>query len=209
MRFVRWLRLIVAASIAAAVVATLAETASRTTINPFNFFGYFTIQSNLIGCVVLVVASVSRPDSPRRDEAILLLRGAATTYLVVVGLVYAVLLAPLGAAGGVPLPWANVVMHVIVPVYFVVDWLLAPDRHPLPWRKFWIVLVYPLAWCAVVLVRGATDGWVPYPFLDPSSGYGSVAFFVALITLVVTAAGAAVWGLSRVPAPGTPASPRA
>lgn len=30
-------------------------------------------------------------------------------------------------------------------------------------------------WLAVVLVRGATDGWVPYPLLDPAHGYTAVA----------------------------------
>ena len=194
---VRWVRLVVAAAILVAVAATFLETASRTAINPFNFFGYFTVQSNLIGLAVLVLAALARPVSQRRADAITLARGCATSYLVVVGIVYAVLLAPLGAAGGVPLPWANVIMHVIVPVYFAADWLFAPDRRRLPWRRFWVLLVYPLVWCVVVLVRGATDGWVPYPFLDPSNGYGSVAFFVALITVVVSVVGVAVWGVSR------------
>jgi hypothetical protein len=41
---------------AGAVVATLGDTASRTTVNPFNFFGYFTVQSNhLLAAVSLVV----------------------------------------------------------------------------------------------------------------------------------------------------------
>ena len=163
MRVFRLLRLGVAAAIAAAVVATFVDTASRTPVNPFNFFGYFTLQSNLIGCVVLVLAAAAgaragagdgvgsdparrgregqrglrgqQGRGGRRGSAVVLLRGAATTYLVVVGLVYAVLLAPLGAAGGVPVPWANVVLHVIVPVYFVVDWLIAPDRQRLPCQR--------------------------------------------------------------------------
>ena len=194
---VGWVRLVVAAAILVAVAATFLETASRTTVNPFNFFGYFTVQSNLIGLVVLVLAALARPVSQRRAVAITLTRGCATSYLVVVGIVYAVLLAPLGAAGGVPLPWANVIMHVVVPIYMAADWLFAPDRRRLPWQRFWVLLVYPLVWCVVVLVRGATDGWVPYPFLDPSNGYGSVAVFVALITVVVSVVGAAVWGVSR------------
>ena len=201
-RLVAIVRLAIAVAIAVAVLATFIETASRTTINPFNFFGYFTLQSNLIGCVVLVFAAAAALRPGRSAALILLARACATTYLVVVGIVYAVLLAPLGAAGGVPLPWANTILHIVVPLYFAADWVLAPDRRRLHWNNFWVLLVYPLVWCIVVLVRGATDGWVPYPFLDPATGYGSVAFFVALITVVVSAIGLAVWGVSRLPRPG-------
>jgi hypothetical protein len=193
------LRWAVVVMIAVAVIATFVETASRTTINPFNFFGYFTIQSNVFGAVVLAVA-VSRPH--QTGKAVLVLRGCATTYLVLVGIVYTVLLAPLGAAGGVPVPWANVVMHVVTPLYFAADWLLAPGRRPLPWKLLSLVLIYPILWCAVVLVRGATDGWVPYPFLDPSNGYASVIFFVAVIAAAVGILGVGVWASSRLPNSG-------
>jgi len=85
----------------------------------------------------------------------------------------------------------------VFPVYCLLDWALVADRGPLPWRRLWVVLVYPVLWCAVVLVRGATDGWVPYPFLNPVTGYPSVLFYVLLIAVTVITAGAAVFGLSR------------
>ncbi|MCU1406302.1 MAG: hypothetical protein JWQ43_2605 [Glaciihabitans sp.] len=193
------LRLIAAAAVATAVVATLVEAAGRTSVNPFNFFGFFTVQSNIIGGVVLVLAAITPSGQLRRNAAINWMRGASTSYLVVVGLVYATLLAPLGAAGGVPLPWANAVLHMIIPVYVLADWVGGKDRRQLPWKSAWAVLVYPLAWCAIVLVRGATDGWVPYPFLDPASGYGTVATFVALIAVVVFIAACGIWWISRLP----------
>jgi hypothetical protein len=197
LRVVAASRLLVAAMILAAVIATFAETASRIAINPFNFFGYFTVQSNLIGCCVLILSVVAFARDRSGSRVVLVARACATTYLIVVGVVYAVLLAPLGAAGGVPLPWANVVMHIVVPIYMAIDWVLAPDRQRIPWAALGVSVSYPLLWCLVVLIRGATDGWVPYPFLDPSNGYASVAFYVALITVVVAGVGAGVWALSR------------
>jgi polyferredoxin len=194
------IRIAVVVMIGIAVLATITETGLRTTINPFNFFGYFTIQSNLFGAVVLAIAAFS---SKRSGGTIAVLRACATTYLVLVGIVYAVLLAPLGAAGGVPVPWANVMMHIVTPLYFAADWLLASDRRPLPWKQLWVVLVYPIVWCVVVLVRGATDGWVPYPFLDPATGYGSVGLFVALIAAAVALLGSGVWASSRLPSAGS------
>jgi hypothetical protein len=174
-------RVAVAVAILAAVVATAVEVASRTALNPFNLFGYFTVQSNLIAMVALVLAVTVPASKGRSAQWIGLLRALAVTCLVIVGVVYGTLLAPLGAAGGVPIPWANVVLHVISPVFVVADWVVVGDRPRLDLNRLWVILCYPLVWTTVVLVRGATDGWVPYPFLDPAQGYPVVAGYVAAI----------------------------
>ncbi|MBP1326872.1 hypothetical protein JOF28_002104 [Leucobacter exalbidus] len=189
---------LLAALIVVAVVATTLDTASRTPINPFNFFGYFTVQSNILmaviwaGCVVAASAKMAR--LPR---AFAYARGCVTTYIVIVGIVYALLLAPLGAAGGVPLPWANVVLHIVTPIAALLDWLLTGSEQSLRWRRLPIVLAYPLVWLAVVLVRGATDGWVPYPFLDPATGYGSITVVAIGIAVATLAIGALVFARSH------------
>lgn len=198
-RVVDWLRLAVAALILAAVVATVFEAASRTSINPFNLFGYFTIQSNLLLAAVLTLLGASGVAGRPRPGWAETARAACVTYIVLVGVVYAVLLAPLGAAGGVPVPWANTVLHVVTPVYAVVDWLAAPERGRLPPRTVAVTLIYPLLWLTVVLIRGATDGWVPYPFLDPAGGYGQVAIIVLAITLAVLVASTLIVLSSRRP----------
>lgn len=195
-------RIAVAGLVFAAVVATLFDTAGRTPVNPFNFFGYFTIQSNIALAVVLVLSVIAGSRGRGSSEALQLARASVTTYIAVVGLVYALLLAPLGAAGGVPVPWANTVMHIVTPLYGVADWLLSPDRRTVPWNRFWVVLLYPLVWIAVVLLRGATDGWVPYPFLDPAQGYGTVGLYCAGIAVTIGALGALVWASSRLPVLG-------
>jgi hypothetical protein len=186
------LRLVVAALVVAAVLATVLEAAGRTTINPFNLFGYFTIQSNIILAAVLVVTGVGLLRRRSTSQATVVARAASTTYIVIVGLVYVTLLAPLGAVGGVPVPWANAVLHVVTPIAAVVDWLAVDDRRAVPLRSLPVLLGYPVLWTAVVLVRGATDGWVPYPFLDPVDGYARVALFVLLILAVFLAVGAGV-----------------
>jgi hypothetical protein len=200
----RLLRLAVAVLILVAVVATLIDVASRTAINPFNFFGYFTTQSNLILAAVYVMTSVA----PARLDPVVgsLMRACATTYIVIVGIVYATLLAPLGAAGGVPLAWANTVLHIITPIYGVLDWFLFRDRIGLALRRLWVVLLYPLLWLVVVLVRGATDGWVPYPFLDGKEGYASVAGYCVVILVAFLAVGSLVFWGSRLGSRREPAS---
>jgi len=50
-------RLLVAALMLAAVLSDLSSAISGGTFVVWNFFGYFTIQTNLIGIVTLVIAS--------------------------------------------------------------------------------------------------------------------------------------------------------
>ena len=190
------LRLAMVVLVVIAIVATLLDTASRATINPFNFFGYFTMQSNIITALILLLAALAtirrRPQTP----LLVLARACATTYIVIVGIVYNALLA--GLEGGVSLQWANWVLHVAFPIYAALDWILFGDHLTVPWRKFWIVLIFPVVWIIVVIIRGATDGWVPYPFLDPTQGYGVVALYAIGIFVTTGIVGVTVFALSRV-----------
>lgn len=190
------LRIAAAVISLAAVAATFFDTAARTTINPFNFFGFFTVQSNIYTAIVLLIVGVVGLSRRKRSAGLDLAFAAATTYIVVVGLVYNTLLA--GLAGGIDVPWANTVLHVIVPIYVAIDWLLFGDRRRLALKRLWVILVYPIVWLVVVLLRGATDGWVPYPFLAPANGYGSVAVYCVIIALVIGAVGLLVLWYSRV-----------
>lgn len=192
------LRLAVAAGVATAIVETFFDTASRATINPFNFFGFFTMQSNIFAGAVMAVVAVTVLVGRKQSKNLELARACGTTYIALVGIVYNTLLT--GLEGGVSLEWANWVLHVAFPIYAVLDWVLFSDRTAQPWKRFWLVLVYPIVWLIVVLARGATDGWVPYPFLSPAQdgGYATVAIYCVVIALGFAAVGAAVWAISRV-----------
>ena len=167
-----------------AIIVTWVETAKSGPVNPLNFFGFFTIQSNSLLTIAAATAGIAgflRPGPQARW--IVVLRSLATVCMVIVGVVYATLLAPLGLEGGAPVPWANWVMHYAGPILVAIDWIFARDREPLSWRIAMMQLIYPIAWVTVVLFRGATDGWVPYPFLNPNQGYGVVSFYVAIIAV--------------------------
>ncbi|GAB3547066.1 Pr6Pr family membrane protein [Arthrobacter tumbae] len=188
-------RLTAAFIVGCAVIATFLDTASRTQINPFNFFGFFTMQSNIMTAAVLFVAAILQLRKRPNPRWLMPARAATTTYMAVVGVVYNLLLS--GLAGGVELAWANWVLHVAFPIYAVLDWALITDRYRLPFRTIGLILIYPLTWCAVVLLRGATDGWVPYPFLDPGTGYASIALYVLAIAVAFATFGALIIWTSR------------
>ncbi|MBM6620013.1 Pr6Pr family membrane protein [Micrococcaceae bacterium RIT802] len=186
-------RIIAAVAVIAAVISTFLDTSTRSPVNPFNFFGFFTVQSNLIAAAVLAATALTSLLRRPIPATLVIVRAAATTYMVVTGVVYNTLLT--GLPGGIDLDWANTVLHLVFPVYCLLDWLLFPDTFRVPLRKLGYVAAYPLAWLAVVLVRGATDGWVPYPFLDPSHGYVPVALSVVGIAVAIVGIGALVFTL--------------
>lgn len=129
MRYLNLARILWALVTLSAIVATYADTASRGPVLPLNFFGYFTIQSNLVVVIVgLIAGLLGLAKGASTPRWVVGLRALASVCMVVVGLIYITLLAPLGAAGGVPLPWANWVMHIFGPLLVLADWLLARDR---------------------------------------------------------------------------------
>ena len=92
-------------------------------------------------------------------------------YLTVTFFVVIVLLS--GVDVQLDLVWVDVVLHKLFPVVVVLDWLVDPPMVRLTNRDALLWLVYPIVWVVVTLVRGAADGWYPYPFLDPAKGgYG-------------------------------------
>jgi hypothetical protein len=98
--------------------------------------------------------------------------------------------------------WVNEVVHVIMPLVMVFDWLTAPPRDPIRWPAALRWLIFPLLWLAYTLVRGAIVGWYPYPFLDvPRLGAASVAVTCVLIAVGFIATSAVVMASANRKAP--------
>jgi hypothetical protein len=189
------LRLIAVIAVVAAILGQWLVSSSRDDYVFCNFFGYFTIQSNIIIAVAFAVTLVAAARRKRGDLGVSLFRGAGTVYIATTGIVYNTLLSNADVSASVP--WSNDVLHKVLPVYAVLDWLLFSDRSRLLLRHVWWFLIYPAVWTIVVLVRGATDGWVPYPFLDPDLGYGVVALYCVGVGVSITLLGILVIGMSR------------
>ena len=71
------------------IAAMCVAITAPTTGSLVNFFSFFTIESNLLAIVVLLIGGVGDPQSERWAYV----RGAATLYMVITGIVYAALLA--------------------------------------------------------------------------------------------------------------------
>ena len=188
------LRIVRALSVVLVLAAIVAQAKALADANAFNvtrYFAYFTIQSNLVG-VAAFAWLVARPDAPR-TRSVELLRTGGAVYLTVTFFVVIALLSNVDV--GLQLVWVDVVLHKIFPVIVVLDWLLDPPQRRLVTRDIATLIVYPLIWTGLTMVRGALDGWYPYPFLNPANGgYGQVLITAVAITFgFVVISAAIIW----------------
>lgn len=154
----------------------------RADFRPFNFLSFFTIQSNLFAALVLLYGALGGSSGDREQRSVAtidLIRGAAVLYLTITGVVYAALLSGYQEGPPTAMSWVDTVLHRVMPLVMVADWLIVPPRAPIALRRALVWLAYPLLFAVYSLVRGPLVGWYPYPFLDPASagGYGGVALY--------------------------------
>ena len=209
-------RAIIALAILAAIVGQLVTSITFWTargdasipLDLANFLSFFTIESNILAMVVLAVlvaAQLGRPRIGRRFDVLLL---CAATYMVVTGIVYNTLLRGIELPQGATLGWSNEVLHLIAPLWMLVDWLLSSGKRDVRFADVGIVAIFPIAWLAYTLLRGPVtldqasgrDWWYPYPFLDPAThanGYAGVAIMSVIVAATVLLAAAGMVAVSR------------
>jgi hypothetical protein len=175
------------------IAAMCVAITAPTTGSLVNFFSFFTIESNLLAIVVLLVGGILDPQSERWAYV----RGAATLYMVITGIVYAALLA--NEEVGLTAVWVNSAMHQVTPAVLLVDWVCFPPWARASYRAALGWLAFPLVYLAYSLSRGAAVDWYPYPFLDPRhpGGYGRVAAFAVVLAVVMALLAVAVNAIGR------------
>jgi hypothetical protein len=166
---------------------------ARMGANVVNFFSYFTNLSNLLAAGVLLLTARTRATPAWIDRV----RAISAMNMAVVGIVFTLLLRneDLGALQ----PWVNFVLHDLMPCAVVLDWLLDPPSTRLGVRDVMQFLIFPAAYLAYSLLRGAQTGWYPYPFLNPSrvDGYGGVTVYAVGITVIFLVIGWALVALGN------------
>ena len=84
---------------------------------------------------------------------------------------------------------ADELLHVVIPLVFIVYWYLFAPKGGLGWKNAFPWLIYPLVYAIFVLFRGALSGFYPYPFIDVNTlGYNqvvlnSVGLFIGFLLL--------------------------
>ncbi len=152
------------------------------------YFSYYTILTNML-IAVCFTALLMKPQSrwgrffssPKTLTAI-------AVYITVVGIVYNMVLRftwnPQGLQRVV-----DELLHLIIPLLFIVYWLIFAPKAGLQWKNVFPWLLYPLVYIVCILFRGSCSGFYPYPFIDVKTlGYSKVllncgGLFIAFLLL--------------------------
>ena len=149
-----------------------------------NFFSYFTNLSNIFALVILLLSAIFLIQRRESTATFDLFRGASVVGMALVGIVFGTLLT--GEDLGFLLPWVNFVLHYLMPVVMVLDWLYQPPNTRLAFARTWLWLIFPFLYVVYSLIRGSLVGFYPYPFFNPtkSGGYGGVALYCVAILIL-------------------------
>ena len=138
------------------------------------YFGFFTILTNLLValcCTFLLLKSSSYIARFFSKNATIT---AIAAYITIVGIVYNLILRFLWNPKGLE-QVVDELLHTIIPILFVLTWLLFIPKAILKWSNVLSWLIFPFLYLIYILIRGLSAGYYPYPFLDVRQlGYNKV-----------------------------------
>lgn len=161
------------------------------------FFGYFTILTNLLVAVCLSSLLLKPGSSLGRFFSRPSTIAAIALYIFIVGLVYNTILRFIWEPSGLQ-KWVDEALHVIIPLLFVIFWLLFIPKGSLKWIHPFRWLIYPAIYLVYALLRGALSGFYAYPFINVKElGYNRVLLNSAGLMLVFIIIGFLFVGIDK------------
>ena len=183
-----------------ALIGYFQYTLGVTTFAIANFFSYFTVQSGIASVIVFVTAAVVAARRLTDPAWLDMLRAMVTTYILVSGVVYGIIVwRSSGANYSIEVPWSSQLLHFVIPICALIDWIVDPYKARLPWKYLGWVIVFPVFWLVFTLIRGPIVGWYPYFFLDARqvSGPGETVLYCLIIVAIITGIAALLTGITR------------
>lgn len=158
------------------------------------FLSYFTILTNILVALALTAPALAPDSRLGRWTASEGVRAALAMYIAVVGLIYHALLASTWNPHGL-LFYVNQILHTVMPIAFVLDWLLFVPKGRLRWIDPVKWLAYPLLYGVWTAAHGQLIGWYPYWFIDIGAlgwaaalvNFGLLLVFFLVLGLIVAA----------------------
>ena len=163
-----------------------------------NFFSYFTILSNILVALALTVPFLFTNSKSGRFLSNSHVVSGIAVCITVVGIVYNGILRHIWNPQGLQLIVDNL-LHTVLPLLFVFYWYLIVPSKTWSWRALCAGAFFPLGYLGFSLVRGAADGWYPYPFLNADNlGYERALTNSVFVLILFTAIGGLLWIINRI-----------
>jgi len=177
------LRVTLRVGLVLAVVVALIVVATSTRSGLLWRLSTFTYQANVLAAAYYLW-SLAWP----RADARVGIRGAMVLYVLIAGVIWNLFLT--GHSMGYTA--ANMLLHIVVPVLALTDWLLVGHDHErVRWWQPVAWMAYPAAYLALaLLVLNHVGRRAPYYFLDP----GTIGTASVVMNICVLAGGALALG---------------
>ena len=156
-----------------------------------NVFFFFTIESNILLMVTCLLLAWRLTGW---GTTFAVFRLAGVVGITITGIVYYAVLKDLLDLHGAAYV-SDLILHTVSPLMAVAGWLVLGPRRLTSAKVAGLVVIYPVLYLAVTLLRGPVVSWYPYPFLDViTHGYRTVAVnAVVVAALVLAVAFGTVW----------------
>ena len=195
------LRTLLGLALVGSVIWQVADRIRVDLFRPSEYFAYFSITSAIFAGLVLVFSGLVLLRGKSESERLNVIRLIAVVSMIIVGVVYHALL---GDSALDPRDYGydwprvpNAIIHTYAPILIVLDYLISlKGPRPKLRQALWVV-IYPLAWLGLSIIRGLSDGWWPYWFINPGSEGGVVGMltYIAVIAAAFIVLGFIVLGL--------------
>jgi hypothetical protein len=154
-----------------------------------SYFSFFTVLTNLLAVMALTASLRDKKSIAMRFFSRPSVQSGIASSIALVGTVYTLFLRNVWDPQGIQLV-ANILLHYLMPVLFVIFWWIAVPARNVAWSSILRWMLYPIAYFAVAMVRGVLSDVYPYPFIDADQIGVARAFgnaCVVLLCFIVTA----------------------
>jgi hypothetical protein len=161
------------------------------------YFSYFTITTNLLVAVCCTTLLLTPHSGWGRFFSRPTTLTAIAVYILIVGLIYNLILRFLWKPEGLQRV-VDELLHSVIPVLFLICWLLFVVKDQLKWKDVLPWLLYPLVYIVFIFIRGAASGFYPYPFIDVSQlGLQKTLINAVGIAIVILVASLLLVGIGK------------
>jgi len=162
----------------------------------FRYFAFFTINTNILVALCFTFIFLGNKYNLGRFFSKASTVTAITVYITIVGVIYNVILRSLWEPQGMQ-KLVDELLHSVIPVLFILYWLVFTSIGELKWKNAFPWLIYPIIYIIYAIVHGAITRFYPYPFVDVNElGYnkallngGAVLLIIFLLSLALISAG--------------------
>lgn len=157
-----------------------------------NLSNYFCIGVTLY----LLINNIRNKDENKISTSMSIIRFISVIMILVTFFVYDILLAKDKTISDYFFSISNLIMHLILPLMFLVDWILFNNHNNAKWYYPFLSTILPLIYVAFILIRALILGnsysgtLYPYFFLNVERlGLGGVTLWVIILVVFFVALG--------------------